>query len=76
MQSVSLVMSDCSLSGRGQGRVSNFCIVDLEYFATSSRLYTGDYPQLVRGRFVFLRRRKRLGRVMVECTRLLHIASN
>ena len=35
-------MSECSLSGRGQGRVSNFYIVDLENFATASRWYTGD----------------------------------
>ena len=32
----------CSLSGRGQGHVSNFYIVDLENFATASRRYTGD----------------------------------
>ena len=31
-----------SLSGRGQGHVSNFYIVDLENFATASRRYTGD----------------------------------
>ena len=35
-------MSECSLSGRGQGHVSNFYIVDLENFATASRRYTGD----------------------------------
>jgi len=40
--SLSLVMSECSLSGRGQGYVSNFYIVDLENFATASRQYTGD----------------------------------
>jgi len=51
MQSLSLVMSECSLSGRGQGHVSNFYIVDLENFATASHRYTGD--KLVRGRFVF-----------------------
>ena len=37
MWSLSLVMSECSLSGRGQGHVSNFYIVDLENFATASR---------------------------------------
>ena len=37
IRSLSLVMSECSLSGRGQGHVSNFYIVDLEYFATASR---------------------------------------
>ena len=42
MQSISLVMSACFLSGRGQGHVSNFYIVDLENFATASRRYTGD----------------------------------
>jgi len=42
MRSVNLVMSECSLSGRGEGHVSNFYIVDLENFATASRLYTGD----------------------------------
>jgi len=36
------VMSESSLSGRGQGHVSNFYIVDLENFATASRRYTGD----------------------------------
>ena len=42
MQSLSVVMSECFLSGRGQGHVSNFYIVDLENFATASRRYTGD----------------------------------
>jgi len=40
MRSLSLVMSECSLSGRGH--VSNLYIVDLENFATASRRYTGD----------------------------------
>ena len=35
MQSLSLVMSECSLSGRGQGHVSNFDIVDFEKFRHS-----------------------------------------
>ena len=35
-------MSECSLSGHGQGHVNNFYIVDLENFATASRRYTGD----------------------------------
>ena len=34
-------MSEYSLSGRGQGHVSNFYIVDLENYTTSRR-YTGD----------------------------------
>jgi len=42
MQSLSPVMSECFLSGGGQGHVSNFYIVDLENFATASRRYTGD----------------------------------
>ena len=42
MQSLSLVMSECSLSGCGQGHVSNFYNVDLENFATATRRYTGD----------------------------------
>jgi len=39
IQSLSLVVSECFLSGRGQGHVSNFYIVDLENFATASRRY-------------------------------------
>jgi len=35
-------MSECFRSGRGQGHVSNFYIVDLVNFATASRRYTGD----------------------------------
>ena len=42
MRSLRLVMSECSLSGRGQGHVSNFYIVDLKNFATANRRYTGD----------------------------------
>jgi len=42
MQSLSFVMSECFLIGRGQGHVSNFYTVDLENFATASRRYTGD----------------------------------
>ena len=41
MRSLSLVMSECFLSGRGQGHVSILYIVDLENFATASRRYTG-----------------------------------
>jgi len=41
-RSLSLVMSECSLSGRDQGHVSNFYTVDLENFITASRRYTGD----------------------------------
>jgi len=42
MLSLIIVMSECSLSGRGQGHVSNFYVVDLENFATASRQYTGN----------------------------------
>ena len=42
MRSLSLVMSECSLIGRGEGHVSNFYIVDLETLAIASRRYTGD----------------------------------
>jgi len=51
MRSLSLVMSECSLSGRGQGHASNFYIVDLENFATASSRYTGT--QLDSRRFVY-----------------------
>jgi len=47
-------MSECSLSWRGHGHVSNFYIVDLENFATANRRYTGDIvTQLDRRRFVY-----------------------
>jgi len=42
MRSLRLAMSECSLSARGQGHVSNFYIVDLENFATASRRYSVD----------------------------------
>ena len=70
MRSLSLVMSECFLSGRGQGHVSNFYIVDLENFATASRRYTGDINNsTVVGLFMTpIRRWKRLEGVTVECT--------
>jgi len=34
-------MSDCPLSRRSQGHVSNFYILDLENFATASHRCTG-----------------------------------
>ena len=69
-------MSECSLSGRGQGHMSNFYIVDLENFATASRRYTGDiHNSTVVGLFMTpTGQRKRLDLVMVECTCSLHIA--
>ena len=42
MRSLSLVMSECFLSRRSQGHVSNYYTVDFEHFATASRRYTGD----------------------------------
>ena len=45
-------MTDCSLSGRGQGHVSNFYIVDLENSATESRRSTGVINELVDGQLV------------------------
>ena len=68
-------MSECSLSRRGWSHVSNFYIVDLENFATSSRRYTGDiHNTSVVGLFMTATgQRKRLDRVTVECTCLLHI---
>jgi len=76
MRSLILVMSECSLSGRGQGHVCNFYIVDLENFATASRRYTGDIDNSsVVGLFMTpIGQWKRLDRVMVECTCVLHIA--
>ena len=47
-------MSECSLSGRDQGHVSNFYVVDFKkIFATASRRYTGDIHNSVRSRFVY-----------------------
>ena len=70
-------MSDFSSSGRGQGHVSNFYIVDLENFATASRRYTGDiHNSSVVGLFMTptcIGQGKRLDRIKVECTCLLHI---
>jgi len=73
MRSLSLVMSEYSLSGRGQGHVSNFYIVDLKNYA--SRRYTGDIHNLfVVGLFMTpVGQWKRLDRVMIECACLLHI---
>jgi len=76
MRSLFLVMSECSLRGRGQGHVNNFCFADLENFATVSRWYTGDiHNSTVVGLFMTpIGQRKQFSRVMVECTCLLHIA--
>jgi len=53
MQSLNLLMSECFLSGRGHGHVSNFYIVDLENFATASRRYIQVITKLDRRRFVY-----------------------
>jgi len=55
MWSLSLVMSKCSLCGRGQVHVSNFYIVEcrLRKFRHSKSSVYRWYPQLVRGRFVY-----------------------
>ena len=68
-------MSECSLSGLGQGHVSNFNIVDLENFATASRRYTGDmHNSPVVGLFMTpIGQWKRLDGITVECSCLLHI---
>jgi len=75
MRSLSLVMSECSLSGRGRSHVSNFYIVDLD-FATASRRYAGDIhnSNVVSLFMTPTGQRKRLDLVMVERTCLLHIA--
>jgi len=68
MWSLSLVVSECSLSGRGQVHVSNFYIVDLENFTTASRQYTGDiHNSTVVGLFM-TPKTMGAGLVMVECT--------
>jgi len=50
-------MIDCPLSGRSLGYVSNFCISDLENFATASRRCIGAILllqlQLLRQRRLF-----------------------
>jgi len=68
MRSLSLVMSECSLSGRGQGHVSNLYIVDLENFATASRRYTADiHNSTVFGLFMSpVTQWKRLGRITLS----------
>ena len=67
MWSLCLVMSECSLSGRGQGHVS---IVDLENFRHSKSSVYRWYTQFNRCRFVYdtWDNGSRLALVMVECT--------
>jgi len=58
------------------GHVNNLYIVVLENFARASRRYTGDIhnSSVVRLFMTPIGQRKRLDRIMVECTRLLPIA--
>jgi len=53
IRSLSLVISECSLSGRGQGNVSNFYIVDFKKFRHSKSSVYRWYTQLDRRRFVY-----------------------
>jgi len=70
MWSFSLVVSECSLSGRGQGHVSNFYIVDFRKFCHSKSSVYRSCTQFDRRRFVYdtWDNGSRLGRVLVECT--------
>ena len=72
--SPTLSIKNLPWKGRGQGHVNNFYIVDLKNFATASRRYTGDiHNSSVVGLFMTpIRQWKRLDRVMIECTFLLH----
>jgi len=72
--SPTLPMKNLPWKGRGQGHVSNFYIVDLENFATASCRYISNiYNSPVVGLFMTpIGQWKRLDRVTVECTCLLH----
>ena len=79
MRSRRLVASECSLSGRGQGHVSNFYITNLENYLPQQvigiQVISTTRPWSVYDTYETM---KALGRVMVECTCLLglHVASN
>jgi len=74
MQSISPVMSECFLSGRGQGHVSNFYIVDLENVATASRRCTGVIKVYVESSMVSLWiTHTTVERVVAECTSLSYV---
>jgi len=45
-------MTDFPLSGRGEGHVSNFYILDLKNFATASRRCIGVISKLVDGQLI------------------------
>ena len=46
------MVTNCPLSGRGQGHVSNLYILDLENFATASRRCIGVINKLIDGQLV------------------------
>ena len=46
------MVTDFPLSGRGEGHVSNFYILDLENFATASRWCIGVISKLVDGQLI------------------------
>jgi len=77
MWSLSLVMSECSLSGRGKGHVSNLYTVDVEIFLPQQlvgiQLISTTRPSVVGLFMTPIRQWKPLDLVMVECTCLLHI---
>jgi len=52
MWSISLVMTDCPVSGCGQGHVNKFYILDLENFATASHWCIGAINKLVDSQLV------------------------
>jgi len=73
MRSISLVMTDCPLSGRGQGHVSNVYILDLENFATASRRCIGVINKLVVSTVSLWITHTTVERVVAECTSLLYV---
>jgi len=62
-------MIDCPLSGRSLGYLSNFCISDLENFATASRRFIGVINKLVDGQLWITS--TTVESVVAECTSLL-----
>ena len=69
MWSISLVMTDCPPSGRGQGHVSNFYILDLENFASASHRRLSAINKLIIGQHVDYA--YGVERVVAECTSLV-----
>ena len=64
-------MIDCPLSGRSLGYVSNFCISDLENFATENRRCIGLINKLVDSTVSFWITPTTVERVVAKCTSLL-----